>query len=489
MPTRRAEPQVRETAAEPAASREDLSVLDVLPRLVREHVLASRAGDVPVVEQHDAAGLRRVLDLSLPREGLSDRELVPILESYLRHAVRTAHPQFHNQLFSGFSLPAFLGEVVASAANTTMSTFEASPVATLMERTLLSRMRALVGWPGGEGDGILCTGGSNANLLGMLCARERAFPSAGHEGFAAGVVPQAFVSDQAHYSYAKAAKLLGVGTANLVEVPSDARGRMDPAALERAVARSREQGHAPFFVGATVGTTVLGAFDPLRALAAVAARHGLWLHADGSWGGSVLLSERHRDLLDGSELCDSFAWDSHKMLGATLPCSAFLTRHAGALGGACAAENGDTEYLLHDSPDAELDFGRSSLQCGRRVDALKLWLLWRRHGEAGLSARVDHLFDLADHARELVERHERLELLAPVESLNVCFRWRPRAGDPDRFNVALRERLRESGRAFVNYARAGGALALRLVLSNADLERAHVERFFEHVAEAAGALE
>ena len=468
-----------------AAPPEDLSVLDELPALVRNYVRDSRGGDRPVVEHQSAADLRRKLDLELGPLGLSDRELVPLLETYLRYAVRSAHPQFHNQLFSGFSLASFLGEVVAALTNTTMSTFEASPVGTLVEGELLAHMRALAGWQ--SGGGILCTGGSNANLLGMLCARQRAFPEMSLTG-RADATPLAFVSDQAHYSLGKAAKVLGIGSDHLIAVASDAQGRMDPAALESAVLAGQRAGKRPFFIGATAGTTVLGAFDALRPLAGIAASHGLWLHVDGSWGGAALLSLRWRGLLDGVALCDSLAWDAHKMMGANLACSAFLTPHVGALEEATAVGGSGSEDLLHEGEGAELDTGRASLQCGRRVDALKLWLLWRRHGDAGLAARVEHLFELAERARAIVRAHPRLELLGGGPAPNVCFRWLPERGvEPDAFNLELRERLRQSGRALVNYARLGGRLAIRLTLSNAELAAGDVERFFALLE--AGALE
>lgn len=489
-PTPPDEPQ-RPPASPPGAEAiapEDLAVLDQLPRLVGDYVRTSRQGDVAVVERLSADELCSRLDLELGRVGRTDSELVALLEDYLRYAVRTAHPQFHNQLFSGFSLASFLGEVVSALTNTTMSTFEASPVGTLLESEILARMRRAVGWE--TGGGILCTGGSNANLLGMLCARQRAFPDAARSGLPAGLTPRAYVSDQAHYSFIKAAKLLGIGTDNLVAVESDGQGRMDPGALERALSGDLQAGHRPFFLGATAGTTVLGAYDPLPALADVAAREGLWLHVDGSWGGSALLSPRHRALLDGASRCDSFAWDAHKMLGATLACSAFLTRHQDALPEATAADDRDTAYLLHDGDDAELDTGRSSLQCGRRVDALKLWLLWKRHGDSGLAARVDHLFELADIARDLVARHARLELVAGGAAPNVCLSWRPVDGrDPGDFNLALRERLNRSGWVLVNYAHVGERLVIRLTLSNADLTRADVETFFERLTSTALELE
>ena len=459
-------------------------VLDGLADLIRAYLRDNRRAETPVVEHHDPDTLGRLFDVSLGPDGVDEQGLLTLVEGYLRYSVRTAHPQFSNQLFAGFSLAGFLGEVTASLTNTTMCTFEAAPLATLMERELVQRMAARVGYR--TGDGIFGTGGSHANLLAVLTARQRAFPDVKRKGLREGLRPTVFVSDQAHYSWTKAAGVLGIGVEQLISVPSDAQGRMLPDGLDRAVRMSRQRGDAPFLVGATAGTTVQGAFDPLREIAAIAEQHDLWFHVDGAWGGSVLLSERHRHLLDGSELSDSFSWDAHKMLGAPLPCSVFLTRHAHELEDSCGLDDDSTEYILHDNDEAALDSGRSSLQCGRRVDALKLWLMWKSAGDRGLEQRVDRLFALAAHAARRVESEPRLELAAPVQSCNVCFRYRPPAGeDSDKFQLELRERLRRSGEVVVNYAPVGGSLALRLVCANPDVTESDLDRFFEHVLTAA----
>jgi glutamate/tyrosine decarboxylase-like PLP-dependent enzyme len=317
-------------------------------------------------------------------------------------------------------------------------------------------------------------------MLGVLCARDRAFPGMKRRGLARnGKQPVLFVSDQAHYSFEKAANLLGLGIDQRVEVRTDARGRMDPGELDQQVERSKARGDAPFFVGATAGTTVLGAFDPLPEIADVCSRHGLWLHVDGAWGGPVLLSEKHRRLIRGTERADSFTWDAHKMMGASLTCSAFLNRHPGQLARTCSTGGADPAYLFHEGHDPSLDLGRRSLQCGRRVDVLKLWLIWKHHGDRGLAARVERLFDLARYATEVVERHPRLETMAPTQSLNVCFRVVPQDGsDPNAFNRKLRETIRTRGKALVNFAHLGNDLAIRLVVSNPEVTEADLDRFF-----------
>jgi glutamate/tyrosine decarboxylase-like PLP-dependent enzyme len=453
-----------------------------------EHYLDENAdARTPVVDYLEVRDLRDRFDFSLDGSGVALDDLLPVLESCLRFSVRTGHPQFLNQLYAGFSLAGFLGDMLASAVNTSMYTYEVAPVATLMEMELVRKLNSLVGFDRGEG--IFCSGGSNANLLGVLCARDRAFPASKARGIHRGDHPVMFVSDQAHYSFVKAANVLGVGLENVIAVKTDDHGRMIPDDLDAEIRRAAAQGARPFLVGATAGTTVLGAIDPLEAIATICREHDLWMHVDGAWGGPMLLSEKHRGLLEGAALADSFTWDAHKMMGATLTCTAFLTRHRGALSRACGTEADQTEYLFHETADSALDLGKISLQCGRRVDPLRLWVMWRHHGDRGLARRIDRLFELTGIAVEQVARHPRLELMVPVQTLNVCFRYLPPGGeDVDAFNLQLRERLRKSGKSFVNYSHVRGQVALRFVFANPELTEGDVDRLFGNLDAAATEL-
>lgn len=454
-------------------------VLDYLER-DEEH------GD-PVGTRPDAAALRAAVNWRLPERGVSDQALVDVVQEYLGLSVRTASPRFLNQLFSGFDLAGFLGDVVVSATNTSMATYEIAPVATLIERELIEVMGRMVGFESGEG--LLVPGGSNANMLGMLCARHRVAPEAATHGLS-GPPLVAFVSAEAHYSFAKGALLLGIGQQNLVPVACDARGRMDPAALAAEVARARQEGKRPFFVGATAGTTVLGAFDPLPEISRICRDEDLWLHVDGAWGGPTLFSRKHRHLLEGAELADTFAWDAHKLMGVPLLCTAFLVRDPGTLSRSCGS--GGTDYIFHESGD--LDLGPVSLQCGRRVDSLKLWMAWKRHGRRGYEERVDRLMELAAYAAERTRQHPELELVTEPDFLNVCLRATPPGfqdltpEEQDTFTVALRQRMVEDGHVFVNYATVEGRKIIRLVFANPVLDEELVDDVLATIVSASAGL-
>ena len=437
--------------------------------------------DTKVVNYQTANVLKEKLDLTLPDDGVALEELIPVVESYLQYSVRTGSTQFFNLLFSGYSIPGILAEMVTSAINTTMHTYEVAPVATLMEIELIKKLNSLVGF--NEGEGLMVTGGSNANMIGMLCGRHQVLPEAKFKGLGNHQL-LAFVSEQSHYSYSKAANLLGIGIENLVKVKSDVDGRMIPEALEAAIQQSLSEEKTPFFVGATAGTTVLGSFDPLPPIAEITRKYGLWLHVDGAWGAPVLFSDKHKHLLAGSELVDSFTWDAHKLMGVPLICSAILVKEMGILSKACSG--GGTDYLFHDDENESYNLGQISLQCGRKVDALKLWLCWKYYGKKGYQKQLDNLFELANYATEYIRNCDNLELITEPKFLNICFRYISKENQLennvlDQLNLEIRKRLIHSGTAFVNYANYRGKIIIRLILANSELQKEDLEKFFHNL--------
>jgi len=448
--------------------------------------LKSNADLKSVVTHHlPPEELRSKIDLTLPEQGCSMDDLYKAIDQYLTYSVRTGHRQFFNQLWSGFTLPGFLGEVIASLANTSMYTYEVAPVATLMEKELIKKLGGICGFENPEG--LFVTGGSNGNLQAMMIARNRTLPYVKSAGLRNAIELIAFVSEEAHYSFEKSANVLGIGSANLRKIKTDAKGRMIPEELAMAVEESLRQGKRPFFVGATAGTTVKGAFDPLGEIARIAKQHDLWFHVDGALGGTVILSPRHRGLLEGLNKADSFVWNAHKLMGLPLICSILLVREKGHLLNTNSVTGAD--YIFHDEAFGSHDLGPMSLQCGRRVDALKLWLSWKYYGDQGYAERIDRFFELAAFAEDIVERTPSLELMAPRSSVNVCFLYLPEnSEDIDEFNLRLRESLASSGKSLVNYARLGEDVVIRLVIANHELTREDISLFFDSLIQTAESI-
>jgi glutamate/tyrosine decarboxylase-like PLP-dependent enzyme len=411
-------------------------------------------------------------DLALRPEGRPLDEVLRAMGDVMDATPSSSNPRFLNQLFGGRIPVAVAADVCALMANTSMYTFKAAGAQVLVENEVLRRMTALAGFI--DGEGTFTPGGSMANLLAMLLARNTRFPEARDQGLAPGRAV-AYTSAEAHYSIRKNAGILGLGRASVRFVATGPDGTMDPAALDANVERDLADGRVPFFVNATAGTTVRGAFDPLPAIGDVAARHGLWFHVDGALGAALLLSPGRRALLAGVERADSLAWNPHKMMGVALQTSVLLLRKRGLL----AANLDETADYLFQAHSDDFNPGHRSLQCGRRNDAFRLWAAWAHLGDEGWARRLDRQLDLARHAAERIASDPALELVEPPPSIDVCFSVR---GADSR---SICDRLDREGRLKIGYGEINGRNAIRLVCVNPDLPPEWIDRVLDEIKRAA----
>lgn len=233
-----------------------------------------------------------------------------------------------------------------------------------------------------------------------------------------------FTSLHGHYSLEKAAQMFGLGSKNVIGVPVDSIGRMIPAELDRLVKESKEKGETPFFVNATAGTTVLGSFDPFEELSTICKSHNLWLHIDGSWGGSVVFNDSYRySRLTGAHLANSIAVNPHKMLGVPMTCSFLLAADLRTFWSAMTLPAG---YLFHNSStsvDEIYDLADLTPQCGRRADSFKFYLALQYYGQAHFGELVGRAYENAEYLLLLLKQSSNFVTISPepLPCLQVCF--------------------------------------------------------------------
>jgi glutamate/tyrosine decarboxylase-like PLP-dependent enzyme len=445
-------------------------LLDAAAVLARELLAAEDARAEAVLRDPERLAAR--LDLSLRADGLGPGAVLSRLREVLLATPSSSSWRFVNQLFGGREPIATVAEMLAALPNVSMYTFKAAGAQILVERALLRHMAKHAGLA--DAEGCFTPGGSIANLVALLLARNAAAPRARDVGLD-GARLVVYTSEEGHYSIPKNAGILGIGRDNVRRVPARADGRMDVDALARLIDEDRARGARPMLVNATAGTTVRGAFDPLRAIAAVTRERGVWLHVDGALGGSLVLCPSRRDLVDGIELADSVTWDPHKMMGVTLQCSVLLVSRRGEL----ARSLDETADYLFQARDDELDPGHRSIQCGRRNDALKLWAVWLRLGDRGWDERIRRQLELARRAAEKVAADSELELIEPPSSINVCFAVRGRPSE------AVCDLLDRQGRLKIGHGLVRGRRALRLVCVNPDLDEADLDAILAEIKSAA----
>lgn len=463
----------------------DQIILDQVFQKIRHYIESNTNNHKPVVNYKSPAELAGLINLQIEDAGVTQNEFLELVDQYLAYSVRTGNKQFLNQLYSGFNFPAFIGDVLTTLANTSMYTYEVAPVATMIETEMIKHMNSYAGYH--NGDGVFVSGGSNANLVAMFSARNRVLPESRFDGYDRNKKLTAFINEQAHYSIETAANVLGIGSKSVIKVKADESGRMIPDDLGKAIQASISRGEKPFFAVATTATTLLGAYDPIDEIAEICQKHNIWLHADGSFGGSLILSEKHRQMMKGLEKTDSFAWNPHKLMNIPLICSVILVKQKGTLQYNLTDLN--TDYIYHDVDEIE-DLGKKSIQCGRRVDAVKLWFAWKYFGLKGYRQRIDNIMNMAALAEKLVQENPRLELMAPRQSFAICFRYIPEKDvDLNDFNLQLRETLRKTGQTIVNYGYIGKILTIRLITANGELEKSDIDLFFNRLNSVAKVLE
>lgn len=453
--------------------------LNQLTQIIVDYTSRLKQESTTVIDYYSAVQLQEKINFSLPKKQQSEKEVFAAIEQYLTYSQKTLHPQFNNQLYAGILPAAFMGEVISALTNTSMATYEIAPVATLIEKALVERLCRYIGYQSYEG--IMCTGGSNANMLAIHCARAKDDPDVYLKGNQKRYA--IYVSKEAHYSFEKAINLMGLGLGSLKKIDSDSKGKMCCKELEKQINLSLSQNETPLLIASTAGTTVKGVFDPIHQINKIAQQYKVWHHIDGAWGGSALISERTKSLLKGCELSDSFTWDTHKVMGTGVITSFFLTPHQGILKQANSTSGGN-KYIFHDYENKVYDTGPHSLQCGRKVDALKLWLAWQYFGDEGYANYLDHLMDCRDYfVSQLKKRPNRFRLIDEPEFLNVCFQVLPedKTSDIDQFNFDKRFQLSQEGYFQINFSRNGDTIFFRHIFANINVSKKDIDQLIERL--------
>jgi glutamate/tyrosine decarboxylase-like PLP-dependent enzyme len=362
--------------------------------------------------------------LQIPEQRGGKDALLPVVEKLLQYSVNTWDQGFMDKLYASTNAVGLVSELLLATLNTNSHVYQVSPALTLIEKHTCRYLAELFGFKSPNSGGITQPGGSASNSTAIVIARNTLYPKTKEEGLG-GTKFTIFTSEHGHYSMEKAAQIQGLGSKSVISVPVDSTGAIISSELERLVVESKGRGETPFFVNATAGTTVLGSFDPFTEISAICKRHNLWMHIDGSWGGSVVFSKKHRaSRLKGAELADSIAENPHKMLGVPMTCSFLLGKDMTQFWKAMTLPAG---YLFHNEADADVndvyDLADLTPQCGRRADSLKMFLALSYYGTQHFSDLVERGFENGDYLLSLLKKSDNFISISPepLPCLQVCF--------------------------------------------------------------------
>ncbi len=407
----------------------------------------------PVIKPLQTESLWDQISISLDEDAISEEEFEKVLTKIVLNTPRTATNKFFNQLFGGRNPKATLGDLLAVLLNNSMYTYKVAGPQVGIEIEIINRVCEIIKYPKQSG-GTITSGGSVSNLIAMLMARDKISPEVRYQSYQEPIY--AYTSEACHYSIKKNAAIIGIGTEQVRKIKTNEKGEIIPKELERIIHEDIKNNRKPFFINATAGTTVYGAFDPIEEIAAIAKKYDIWLHVDGAYCGSVIFSEKYKHLVKGLELSNSFNFNAHKMIGTPLTCSVLVTQDKKYLYESLSME---ADYLYQTDGD-DFNLGKTSLQCGRRNNALKFWTLWKSVGTKGLETIVDNQFMLGDIARNYVKNHPDYTFYSYNESISICFNYKNIPADQ------LCTLLYEYAELVVGFGTIKGNTFIRLVTIN-----------------------
>jgi glutamate/tyrosine decarboxylase-like PLP-dependent enzyme len=412
------------------------------------------------------------LSVDFGKDSHSLEQLIKELQVIVEATPRTTGPNFFNQLFAGLEPIGLAADLLACILNNSMFTFKCAGPQILIEKAVLARMAQKIGYNPEVAEGTFAPGGSLSNLTALTVARGEAMPGVGESGMF-GRKARMYTSASSHYSVSKSAMLLGFGRDNLVKIPVNELGRLKVDLLREAIEKDIKEGYTPVAVIATSGTTVLGAFDDIPPIADICEEKGIWLHVDAAHGGTLLMSPKHRVKMEGIERSDSVTWCAHKLMGVPVLASVAIFKKKGLLTKHLNEQSATYLFQVANDDYHNMNPGRSTIQCGRRNNALKLWAAWRHLGDEGYAARVDHQVAAVERLADRVRGNSHCKLMTEPQAITLSFET------PGVSPITVCDAMNDEHCIKVGHAVELGKPIIRVSIPNPDVTTEALDDFFD----------
>lgn len=407
-----------------------------------------------------------------PEEGSS---LQDVLRRTRELVIESNISVYHAHCLAHLHCPTFIAslaaEMIISAFNQSMDSWDQAPAATMIEQALCDKLCSFYGF-GPDSDATFTSGGTMSNFMGMLLARDRY--SQQHFGWniqERGLPAEAsrfriLCSEHAHFSICQSASILGLGQAAVVKVKQQGFDE-EVSALQSTIQELKEQGLLPIAYVTTAGTTDFGTIGTISELTECASGHGLWVHVDAAYGGALMFSETHRHKLNGIEKADSLTIDFHKLFYQPISCGVFMVKDKSSFDFIRL----HADYLNPESNEelGILDLVYKSIQTTRRFDALKPFLALQHIGTKKFGEMLDYTIALAEDVSQLILNNKRFELAYKTPLNAVVFRYLDEElaeEQLDALNNAIKTELLLSGKAIIGQTSVGGKAFLKFTLLN-----------------------
>lgn len=400
------------------------------------------------------------------------------------------HPRFFAYFPANSSPPSVLAEMLTATLGAQCMLWQTSPAATEMETRMMQWLASMIDLPK-KFSGVIQDSASSATLCALLTAREKATSWKTNElGFMT-IAKKLIVytSEEAHSSIEKGAKIAGFGKDNIRFIPTDNKFSMCANTLRKEIQSDLDKGFVPTCVVASIGTTGVGAVDPIKKIATLCKEFDIFLHIDAAWAGAAMILPEHRSMADGIELADSIVINPHKWLLTNFDCSAHFVKDPTALTSTLSIL---PEYLKSKESEDIIDYRDWSIPLGRRFRALKLWFVIRYYGVGGLQKMIRKHIEFASQVEEWINDSKNFELVAPRSLSLLNFRLLSKQSgkvlDIDKLNLKLLNDLNDSGTTYFTQNRVRGHFAIRWSIGQTNTELRHVKDAWAQIQQTASSI-
>jgi aromatic-L-amino-acid/L-tryptophan decarboxylase len=457
---------------------------EAIPNLVLEFV--STLDSRRVAPEATPAELERLFDEPLPETGIPIEDILARFRTDIApHSMGVPTPRYFGQ-FNPTPLPIGVwADALCSMLNQNAGAWRNGPTSAMIEARVIRWLCDLLDY-GQVSFGTLASGGSEANLIALKCARDSVQANIKNDGVRSAVNDLiVYASEQCHYSIEKSADILGIGRANVRKIPTDAQFHIQLHELRRAIREDKEAGRIPCCIVGVAGATSTGVLDSLPDLAVVARENKCWYHVDAAYAGALAFSDKHKSKLKGIELADSITIDPHKWMFVPFACGATLVRDGKRV--LRDAFDITVEYLVEDrgGSDVEFDFFRYGQMGTRRFNSLKLWMALKFMGRRGYARTVEKHIDLTNYLAERIDQLDDFQRISPVETAVCCFRFVPRSRselkekDLDLLQGRLQQVIERSGEAWLTTTVLKERRTLRVNINSFLTEQHHIDDLVE----------
>jgi len=470
-------------------------ITEVVSEKLANYLDKSQEGNNKVLIQKPAEQLAKDLHLEkyIKEGGLSTTSVASFMDTYLENTQHIHHPHYIGHQVAVPHVVSGIADLIHGTINNPMAIYEMGPSAAVIEKFLINWMLEKIGWFNGahlgdftdladNGSGILTHGGSLANLTALLAARAKIVPEAWTEGTPNDLV--ILVSEESHYSIARAASIMGLGKNAIIPVAVNELRVLKAEALLPAYQKVQAAGKRVMAVVANACTTATGLYDPLDEIGVFCQEHNLWYHIDGAHGASALLSDTEKKLLKGVERADSIIWDAHKMMRTSALCAAVLFKDKQTMEGSFQQKG---SYLFHEKEEVGFDLMPYTVECTKAAIGTKLFWALAAEGEKGIANYIDKTHQNTRLFYTIFNTHPDFHCPYFPESNILCFQY-TKFGTDNAFQLEIRNQLIKKGDFYITSTEFNEVRYLRISVMNDLTEKKHINALIDAIIEVATSI-